>query len=333
MGQSIPLQTRRLESFEQLNEAVRGAQREVVQLGLGRVHGYLTHLSIDGLPVDFGEFSVGMQSRGLLSGDRITIGMLTGCSDRVMQWSGEMHPGDVMVTPPGGDHEGRYYGGASFAVISLTLADIHSFFGSEPRMREVNSWQKNLFRAGFNSRDRVLPRLRKLLARLQNRNTTLTADAAEFWRRSIIEAMTAAVLLNDPADSGGPLPSALKIVRKVEDYLDRAGMSPVHISEICGRLNISRRTLHRAFQDALGIGPVTFLQRRRLCSIHSILRNSDPATTTIAEVALQHGFVNLGRFSGYYRGLFEEYPSQTFAKSRQAAAMPRERGPAARPRA
>ncbi|MEO8317899.1 MAG: hypothetical protein ABI561_06200 [Bradyrhizobium sp.] len=47
------------------------------------------------------------------------------------------------------------------------------------------------------------------------------------------------------------------------------------------------------------------------CSSRSILRDSDPAATTIAEIAMQHGFLNLGRFSGYYRALFDEYPSET----------------------
>jgi hypothetical protein len=28
---------------------------------------------------------------------------------------------------------------------------------------------------------------------------------------------------------------------------------------------------------------------------------------------MQHGFSNLGRFSGDYRALFDEYPSQTLA--------------------
>ncbi|MBA2401167.1 MAG: AraC family transcriptional regulator [Bradyrhizobium sp.] len=65
----------------------------------------------------------------------------------------------------------------------------------------------------------------------------------------------------------------------------------------------------------IGVGPVTFLQRKRLCDIHSALRDCDPASTTIAEIALQHGFLNLGRFSGYYRALFDEYPSETFRKS------------------
>lgn len=68
-----------------------------------------------------------------------------------------------------------------------------------------------------------------------------------------------------------------------------------------------------AFHETLGIGPVAFVRYRRLCSIHSTLRRSNAEQTTVADVALQHGFLNLGRFSGYYRSLFGEYPAQTLA--------------------
>jgi transcriptional regulator GlxA family with amidase domain len=33
--------------------------------------------------------------------------------------------------------------------------------------------------------------------------------------------------------------------------------------------------------------------------------------TNVAQVAMEYGFANLGRFSGDYRQLFDEYPSQT----------------------
>ena len=97
----------------------------------------------------------------------------------------------------------------------------------------------------------------------------------------------------------------------VEEYLEEAGMRPVHISEICTALGVPRRSLHRAFNEVFGMGPVTFLRHKRLCAIHSILRESIPGTTTVATVAMQQGFYELGRFSQYYRAMFGEYPSQT----------------------
>jgi AraC family ethanolamine operon transcriptional activator len=60
----------------------------------------------------------------------------------------------------------------------------------------------------------------------------------------------------------------------------------------------------------LGIGPVGFLRHRRLCAAHTALRAREDIPT-ISDIALQHGFQNLGRFAGYYHQLFGEYPSET----------------------
>jgi len=313
MSEHISLHTRSIDSFEEIDDAIRGAHIEAVQLERGRLRGHLTHMSVGSLPVATGAFSVGLRSRGVLSDDRVTIAMLTGSTGRVTQWSYETHPADALVMPVGVDHDARFYGGASYAVISLDQADIDAAFGTEPRLRELGAWPKRHFRADLSGGEFVIRRLRDIMTRLANRDVTWNADAAEFWKRSIIEAMTATILAGTPSDFDGPLLSAKRIVRKVEDYIEAAGLKPVHISEICSEVHVSRRTLHRAFYDAIGIGPVAFLRCRRLCCVHSTLRNSDPATTTIADVAMQQGFLNLGRFSGYYRSLFDECPSRTLA--------------------
>ena len=123
--------------------------------------------------------------------------------------------------------------------------------------------------------------------------------------------MTAKIVEGVPSERDGPLPSALRVVRQFEEYLDAQGTSPVHISQICGQLHVSRRTLHRAFHEAVGIGPIAFLRYRRLCAAHTALRSDPPAEGTIAGLAMQHGFLNVGRFAYYYRQLFGEYPSDT----------------------
>src|SRR3984957_17228759 len=306
------VETRGINSFEELSHAVQGAQIEVLQLQRGRLRGHLTHILVRGMPLSVGAFSLGVRTRGVLSDDRITIGMLTGCTNRVTHWSHETHPADVLVTPPGDTHDGRYHGGASYATISLDQADIASVFGSEPRLRELGLAPKTHYRADPQEGEFVIRRLREVVERLEDTRSTWSADAAAFWKRSIIEAMAATILSNEPSDEDdAAIASARRIVGKVEDYIEARGLRPVHISEICCEVHVSRRTLHRAFHDAVGIGPVAFLRCRRLCSVHSVLRSSDPAATTIADVALDQGFPNPGRFSGYYHQLFDEYPSET----------------------
>src|SRR5262249_43352458 len=150
--------------------------------------------------------------------------------------------------------------------------------------------------------------LPKMVAHLARRGDSLSQDAAQFWKRTIVECMAATIANALPPDDGGHLPSAIKLVRHVEDYLDAVGDRPLHISDICFKLRLSRRSLHRAFHEVFGVGPVTFLRQKRLCAVYSALKESAPGKTTVAEVAMQQGFIELGRFSQYYRGMFGEYP-------------------------
>jgi AraC-like DNA-binding protein len=311
MSAPVSVGTHGVESVEELRRVVPSARTEVTQVDRGRLQGSLTHFSIGGLPLDLGRFSLGVRSRGVVSEDRITIGMLTGRTNRVTHWSYDMQPADIVVWSPKAEHDARYYGGASVAVISLTASDLEAIFGSEPRLREPGAWIKKHYRPAAHEGACTIRLLQEIVTGLKANGASLGADAAEFWKRAIVEAMTATMLEDSSSDMDGPRPSALRIVGKVEDHIEAGGSKPFHISEICSRLHVSRRTLHRAFHDAVGLGPVAFLRSKRLCVVHETLRNSDPIKTTVAQVAIEHGFVNLGRFSGDYYSLFNEYPSQT----------------------
>ncbi len=254
MSEHISVQTRSIDSFEEIDDSIRGAHIETVQLERGRLRGHLTHMSVGGLPVAAGAFSIGLRARGVLSDDRVTIAVLTGATGRVTQWSYETRPADVLVMPAGVDHDARFYSGASYAVISLDQADIDAAFATEPRLRELGTWPKRHFRAEKHGGEYVIRRLRDIIARLAAPDVKWNADAAEFWKQSIIGTMTTTILASTPSELDGPLLSAKRIVRKVEDYIEAAGSKPVHISELCREVHVSRRTLHRAFYEAVGIG-------------------------------------------------------------------------------
>jgi AraC-like DNA-binding protein len=311
MSAPISVHSQGIESVEELRRVVPTARTEVTQVDRGRLQGALTHFSIGGLPLDLGRFSLGVRSRGVVSADRITIGMLVGRTNRVTHWSYEMQPADVVVWSPKTEHDARYYGGASVAVISLAASDLDSIFGSEPRWIDPGAWTRNHYRPAAQEGVRNIGILQEIVAALQVNGAKLSTEAAEFWRRAIIEAMTATILKESPSNIDISLSSSLRIVGKVEDQIEAGGLNPIHISEICSRLRVSRRTLHRAFHDAVGLGPIAFLRSRRLCAAHRMLRNSDPIRTTVTQVALEHGFANLGRFCGEYYSHFNEYPSRT----------------------
>jgi AraC family ethanolamine operon transcriptional activator len=238
-----------------------------------------------------------------------------------------MVPADVLVMPPSTEHDGSFHGAAAYAAIRLDLAEMTSMFTGEPRLSDPATWyRKNRYRADSLTGLIATQRLEQIVSCLSRQQAGMPDEVANFWKRAIIDAMAATIVDALPAENRGPVPSAMRLVRDVEHYLDTAGSRPVHISEICAQFNVSRRSLHRAFYDMLGLGPVTFLRRKRLCAIHSALRENTPATATIGEIAMQHGFIELGRFAHYYRSLFGEYPSETLYMSKHISRAIEHRG-------
>jgi AraC family ethanolamine operon transcriptional activator len=154
-------------------------------------------------------------------------------------------------------------------------------------------------------------RLMRIIAGVENRPTAPTDQTVNFLQYSIIDCLLAGLTSALPQTSARSYTGA-RLVSETEDYIDAAGERPVHISELCAALRVSRRSLHRAFADTLGIGPAAYLRCRRLSTIQSILRRSDPATTSISDLAFEYGFQGAGRFASYYRAYFGENPSETF---------------------
>lgn len=308
----LSVTTARVNDFEGFREAVHGSHVDVMQLERGKLSGSLTHVGIGNFSLSIGSFSAGIRTQRTSKEQKLIIGMLLGSSNRVTHWSYDMQPGDVLVIPPSIDHDGRFFGASSYAAIRLDLTDVASIFGNATDLADPATWSvKNHYKADPRLGAIAVYRLRKIASRLADSTGDLPDQSADFWRRSITDAMMATVLHSLPSDTARLHMSATALVRNVENYIDTAGTRPVHISEICTELAVSRRSLHRAFDEVLGMGPVTFLRHKRLCDIHSILRESDPTQTTVARVAIEHGFIELGRFAYYYYTLFGEHPSKT----------------------
>jgi transcriptional regulator GlxA family with amidase domain len=104
-------------------------------------------------------------------------------------------------------------------------------------------------------------------------------------------------------------------MREIDRYLIAAGSRPVHIAEICATFKVHRRALYRAFIEAHGIPPITYLRRKRLDDVRAALLTAGPGTM-VRDIARAHGFVELGRFAASYRALFGELPSQTLRRAR-----------------
>ncbi len=111
-------------------------------------------------------------------------------------------------------------------------------------------------------------------------------------------------------------PQARRIqgVRRVIDYLQFNAAQLPTIPELCKIAKLSERSLEYGFREYLGVTPVRYLRLVRLNGVRRDLLAATPKET-IVNIALNWGFLELGRFAGEYRQLFEELPSETHKKN------------------
>jgi AraC family ethanolamine operon transcriptional activator len=100
-------------------------------------------------------------------------------------------------------------------------------------------------------------------------------------------------------------------VKRVIEYLHHYANQVPTITELCRVAKLSERNLQYAFKDYLGMTPIRYLRLIRLNGVKRDLLLAHPKNTSIVDIALNWGFVELGRFAGEYRQLFQELPSTT----------------------
>jgi len=113
-----------------------------------------------------------------------------------------------------------------------------------------------------------------------------------------------------------------EIMARFEDVLASHDARPLSMAELCAAAGVGERTLRVCCAEFLGMSPGSYARLRRLNLVRAALRQADPATTSIATVARQYGFSELGRFAVVYRTVFGEMPSTTLgarSKIRDAA--------------
>lgn len=96
-------------------------------------------------------------------------------------------------------------------------------------------------------------------------------------------------------------------------------------ADLCAMLGVSERLLRKCASELLGIALNRYLRLRRMQQVHGALRNVNPKSTTVSEIAGRHGFHDLGRFASNYRAVYGELPSATLRRhpSKDAAKLTR----------
>ncbi|MET3613345.1 AraC family ethanolamine operon transcriptional activator [Rhizobium aquaticum] len=84
-------------------------------------------------------------------------------------------------------------------------------------------------------------------------------------------------------------------------------MGTVTVPRLQKRMNVSRRTLEYAFQEAVGMSPHAYIAAVRLDAVRRALKTS---SDSIGDIAARYGIWHLGRLAGQFREAFGALPSE-----------------------
>ena len=103
-------------------------------------------------------------------------------------------------------------------------------------------------------------------------------------------------------------------IERILDYIERNLKQELSGEDLAVQAHMSQRSLYTLFERQLGVTPLQYIRQRKLARVHACL--SDPSCTvrSLTELALDYGFLHLGRFSESYRLQFGELPSSTLKR-------------------
>lgn len=98
----------------------------------------------------------------------------------------------------------------------------------------------------------------------------------------------------------------------VRQFIEEHLTEDISIEQLMNVARVSERSLYSLFERQVGLSPRDYLRQRKLERVHVVLQLATARSVT--QVALDHGFLHLGRFSEAYRKRFGELPSQTWKR-------------------
>jgi AraC-like DNA-binding protein len=107
-----------------------------------------------------------------------------------------------------------------------------------------------------------------------------------------------------------------RLVRRAVQFVEEHASSALTTPDIAAGIGASVRALQAGFRKWRQVTPTEYLRTVRLQRVRDALLQASPSTT-VTEVALDHGFFHLGRFSQHYKRAFGENPAATLARTRR----------------
>jgi AraC-like DNA-binding protein len=112
-------------------------------------------------------------------------------------------------------------------------------------------------------------------------------------------------------------------LRMLTEYITANILGDITVAELAALIHVGERRLFKIFQTHLQTTPLHYIKSIKLQHVKRAIEEAPITGRTVTEIALDHGFTHLGRFSMDYRRVHGELPSETLMKARRGRAVPR----------
>jgi AraC-like DNA-binding protein len=296
---------------------VRALNPKLIVTSKGNFHARLTKIRLQRLWMQRGEEHL---PRIMSAGVRPKGAAIIFHSDRKqgsIQVNGvEVSPGEIAVHRPNDAFHLRTSGLFRFAVISLTHDELavasKAIAGHEVKAPSDTC----VIRPDPVSMSRLMDLHQAAGQLAQSASDTLAIPAiAEALDQELVHAMVTCLIGHSQIKERYCSGRHSRIIAHLEEFLAARRYEPVYVPEVCSSISVSERTLRACCHEHLGMGPARYLRLRRMQLARRALLRADPQAATVTEIATEHGFWELGRFSVQYHELFGEKPSASLRRS------------------
>lgn len=290
--------------------SVIGWQQTYDQLGAGHAHTTLKHLTAERFQIFRETFDKRIVQIGAAPAGRLCLAMPV-CSSEPSVFQGKPLTGESVTVLHGGqEFFVQSPGGIDLLCVAVDISSLETFACREFSSADLCQLSRI---TRLDLEPAMIHRMRKHLERLIDSALVGEALSETELEEQVLEFML--VLLDSALEwsVGRSANSTVStyLVKQSQELALANQDEPPSVLDLCKHLNVSRSTLQRSFLSVTGLRPVEYLRALRLNIARRRLRSTETEQLTVARVASDLGFSHLGHFSGAYRTLFGETPSQT----------------------
>ena len=300
--------------------AIRGAVVDLSICGKGSFRGDLVQIDLNKVWMQNGRENLPRVAHIQMNERRVAFTFNAELNQSPGYYSGmELDPNAIFVLGPGTTAHSRTSEPHSWAAMSLTPENLSA--ASRALVGRELSDRPDIWLVHPDpARTARLMRLHAAVRGLALASPEVIAHpkVAAGLEHNLVHALVSCLADESPSKGGSGWRYHTAIIDRFEEVLAANLDRPMYLADICTAVGASERTLRACCEERLGMGPIRYLWLRRMHLARRALLGADPAKATVTQIATDHGFWELGRFSVTYQVLFGEPPSASLRKPSSA---------------